>query len=81
MFYVKSWDTDEILYEFKTLAMARRYARGCGHTGEDNAALTAYPPIAYVANEAGECVYNPHFSKTIGSAVGGLINAQPSDHF
>jgi hypothetical protein len=81
MFYVTNWDTKEVVYQFEKLAIAKRYARGMGHTGEDNPGLTGYPPIAYVANEAGECVYNPRFSKRIRSDVGELINAQPSNHF
>jgi len=81
MFYVKRWDTDEVIHEFEKLAIAKRYARGMGHTGEDDPLLTSYPPIAYVANEAGELVYNPRFGKNISSAVGGLVDAQPSSHF
>lgn len=70
MFYVKKWGTDEILSQWETLAIAKRYARGEGHTGEDHPFLTGYPPIAYVANDAGECVYNPRFEKRIRSDVG-----------
>lgn len=81
MFYVTSWDTRKVFYEFEKLAIAKRYARGMGHTGEDNPGLTGYPPIAYVANEAGECVYNPRFGKNIRSDIGGLINAQPPSNF
>jgi hypothetical protein len=81
MFYVISWETGEVLDQHPKLALAKRYARGQGHTGEDHPFLTGYPPIAYVANEAGECVYNPRFGKNIRSDVGGLINAQPSNHF
>ena len=73
MFYVKSWDTDEVLSEHTNLPMARRYCRGRGHTGEGNGAY--YLPVAYVANEAGELVYNPRFSMNIGRHVGGVINA------
>lgn len=81
MYYVISWDTGETLGEYKKLAIAKRYARGQGHTGEDHPILTHFPPIAYVANEQGECVYNPRFSKRIGSTVGGFISAHPSDYF
>ena len=81
MFYVKRWADDEVIREYPKLAIAKKYARGQGHTGEDHPFLTSYPPIAYVANEDGECVYNPRFSKQIRSDVGGLINAQPSDRF
>ena len=81
MFYVTSWDTGEILGEYKKLAIAKRYARGEGHTGEDIAILIGYPPIAYVANEAGECVYNPRFGKTIRADLGAVVNAQNSDSF
>lgn len=78
MYHVTHWDTREILYSFKGLGLARRYARGMGHTGVDDPICTGYPPVAYVANDAGECVYNPRFSKLISAAVGGIINAQPS---
>ena len=81
MFFVKRWYNDEIISEHKTLAIARKYARGAGHTGEDLPYLTGYPPIAYVANEAGECVYNPRFSKAIGAAASSLIDSLPSDYF
>lgn len=81
MYYVITWDTNEILYEFEKLAIAKKYARGKGHTGEDHPFLTGYPPIARVTNEAGEVVYNPRFSKCISADVGGLINAQPAGHF
>jgi hypothetical protein len=81
MFYVVRWDTGEVAYKFEKLAIAKRYARGMGHTGEDHPFLTGYPPIARVQNEDGECVYNPRFSKSISSTVGGLIDAQPSSHF
>jgi hypothetical protein len=81
MFYVTSWDTQEVLSQWEKLAVAKRWARGQGHTGEDNPGLTGYPPVAYVANEKGEVVYNPRFSKNISANVGGVINAQPSNHF
>lgn len=80
-FHVTLWDTREIVRSFEKLAVAKRWARGHGHTGEDSPGLTSYPPIAYVANSAGECVYNPRFGKNIRSDVGGLINAQPPNHF
>jgi len=79
MYYVKSWDTDEVLYVFKSLVTAKRYAKGAG--SEDRGHPTQYYPLAYVANEVGECVYNPRFSKLISPALGGLINSRPSDHF
>jgi len=80
-YHVRRWDTDEITHTTSNLPTARKYARGLSHTGEDIPQATCYPPIAYVANEAGECVYNPRFGKLISSVVGGLINAQPPDHF
>ena len=67
-YYVISWDTREVLSEHKGLGLARRYCRGNGHTGEIYG--NRYTPVAYVANEAGECVYNPVFSTKLGSAVG-----------
>lgn len=69
MFYVTSWDTGERLSEHETLPIARRYARGEGHTGAV-APNGNYPPIAYVANEKGECVYNPRFRSKVN--LGGL---------
>ena len=73
MYYVKSWDTDEILSTHKTLAIARRYCRGQGH-GE--VAGASYVPIAYVADEDGHCVYSPRFGTQINAE--GIINA--NDH-
>lgn len=81
MFFVTQWEDRQIVGEYEKLSIAKRRCRGLGHTGEDHPILTGYPPIAYVANEKGECVYNPRFSKRISSAVSGLINAQPPDHF
>ena len=72
-YYVRSWETDEIIRTCKTLPMARRYCRGQGHTGVSNGAW--YLPVAYVANEAGGCVYNPRFSTQISSEAAGLVNA------
>jgi hypothetical protein len=63
-FQVREWNTDKVLYEFDKLAIAKRYTRKQGHTGEDNPGLTGYPPIAYVWDvDLGGCVYNPRFSK------------------
>lgn len=81
MFYVINWETREVLSKWEKLAVAKRWCRGQGHTGEDNSMLTSYPPIAYVANEAGELIYNPRFGKNIRSDVGSFINAQPPNHF
>jgi len=75
MYYVKEWDTGRIVYEFEKLPIARRHARGMGHTGEDHPFLTGYPPIAHVVNEKGECIYNPRFSKQISPALAGVVNA------
>ena len=77
---VKRWDTGEITYT-GPLALAKRYARGAGHTGEDHPILTGYPPVAYVVNEADELVYNPRFRKGVGPAAAGLINSRESDCF
>jgi len=75
MFHVTYWDTQEIYRSFSKLSIAKKYARGLGHTGEDNPTLTGYPPVAFVANDNGECVYNPRFGKRISSHVGGLVNS------
>lgn len=80
-FFVINWETREISSKWASLAVASRHARHQGHTGEDNPGLTGYPPIAYVADGNGDCVYNPRFGKKISAAAAGLINAQPSNHF
>lgn len=80
-FHVTLWETREVVKSFEKLAVAKRWARGHGHTGEDSPGLTSYPPLAYVANDAGELVYNPRFGKNIRADAGGLINAQPPNHF
>lgn len=76
MFYVRKWDGDEVISEHKALAAARKAARGWGHVGYVPDGCTSYPPVAYVANENGECVYNPHFPSTI--CLGGLLTG-PED--
>ena len=81
MYHVTDWDTKEIHKSFDKIGAARKWCRGMGHNGEDHPFLTGYPPIAYVANDDGDLVYNPRFSKRIGSGVAGLINAQPPNHF
>lgn len=81
MYAVTYWEDRKIYREFKSLGVAKRWCRGLGHTGEDNPGLTGYPPIAYVADIDGLCVYNPRFSKRVSESAGGLINAQPSSHF
>ena len=81
MYHVTRWDTGDIIDSFSNVRIARRSARSMGHTGEDDPHLTSYPPIAYVANDAGEVVYNPRFGKQISTALSGLINAQNSDSF
>jgi len=80
MFYVKRWDNDEILSTWDKLAVAKRYAKGAGHTGE-MAPNGRYLLIAYVADESGTCVYNPVFRGEITAAAAGLVNAQQSDSF
>ena len=78
-FQVREWDTDKVLYEFDKLAIAKKYARGQGHTGEDNPMLTGYPPIAFVWDvELDGCCYNPRFGKNISSELAGLVNSRPS---
>jgi len=73
MFYVKSWDTDVTLSVHETLPIARRHCRGEGHTGDSNGRW--YLPVAYVANERGECVYNPRFGVNISPATGAAFMA------
>lgn len=81
MFHVTLWETKEVVKSVENLNYAKKWARGRGHTGEDIPGLISYQPIAYVADDNGDLVYNPRFSKNIRSDVGGLINAQPSNHF
>lgn len=61
MFHVTYWDNGKIYKSFEKLAIAKRYARDLGHTGQEIPFLTGFPPIAYVSNDNGECVYNPRF--------------------
>jgi len=77
MFYVKSWDTDEVLSEHEALPIARRYCRGEGHTGDNNGRNNGrwYLPVAYVANETGDLVYNPRFSMNVSGTVTGAFHA------
>jgi hypothetical protein len=79
MYHVTIWDTQKIHRSFTKLGVAKRWCRGLGHTGEDDPGLTGYPPIAFVANDDGECVYNPRFSKNISAAAGAIINSN-DDH-
>ena len=81
MYYVRRWDNDEIVSSHKTLPIARRHCRGNGHTGEIPSGATGYAPLCYVANKAGELVYNPRFSANIRSGVGSWVNSQRSDAF
>ena len=81
MYRIRYWSNQEIYRSFEKLGVAKRWCRGLGHTGENSPFLMGYPPIAFVSNDAGECVYNPRFGKNISSGVAGLINAQPSSHF
>jgi len=73
MYHVTDWNTKKVIRSFKSLGVAKRWCRGQGHTGEDNSGLTGYPPIAFVANDNGECVYNPRFSKRISAAAGAIV--------
>ena len=75
MYHVTFWDTQEVYRSFKKLGTAKRYCRGLGHTGEDNPGLTGYPPLAYIANDAGYLVYNPRFGKRISSTAGSIVNS------
>lgn len=80
-YHVVSWETGEVFSSWEKLGVAKRWARGKGHTWEDDPMLTGYPPIAYLADNDGLLVYNPRFGKQISEAVGGLINSLPSDYF
>lgn len=80
MYTVRRWDNDEIISEYPKLALAKRYCRGQGHTGEY--VNGRYAPIAYVADVNGYLVYNPTFRDPIKSgALSGLINSLESDWF
>jgi hypothetical protein len=62
MYYVKKWDGDEAVSEHKHLASAKVAARGLGYARAHRQRIFLDPlPLAYVANEQGECVYNPVF--------------------
>ena len=63
MYHVKNWDTDEIIASFDNLKDAKRVARAQGHTGETVPESKWIPPVAYVADDNGYCVYNPRFKK------------------
>ena len=63
MYHVINWDTNKITSSHNTLKEAKMACRSLGHTGEDIQFLTGYPPVAFVSNDAKECVYNPRFSK------------------
>ena len=76
MYHVTYWNSQKIYRSFEKLAIAKRYARGLGHTGEDNHTLNGYPPVAFVANDNGECVYNPRFGKQISSSARGMVHNQ-----
>ena len=77
-YQVRKWDTGEVIKEFDSLRRAQNCAKLQGHTGEDNDFLTGYPPIAHVWDTVLDgIVYNPRFSKLIGSHVSGLINSIP----
>ena len=85
MFHVTNWDTLEIMLKatgepmsFEKLAVARRWAKGCGHIGDEDNGLERYSPVAFVADDEGYCVYNPVFKKNLGPAVGNIINSVPS---
>ena len=70
---VTYWESGEVYKTFSKFAIAKKYARGLGHTGEDNPILTGYPPVAYVANDEGQVLYNPRFPKNISSSLGSIV--------
>ncbi len=70
MFHVTLWETREVVKSVENLNYAKKWARGRGHTGEDDPGLTSYPPIAYVADDNGDLIYNPRFSKNIRPKLG-----------
>jgi len=57
MYHVTEWETGKIRASFGGRTKAARVARAAGHTGEDCSILRGYPPVCYVANDAGEVVY------------------------
>ena len=79
MYHVTYWETSKIYKSFEKLAIAKKYARGLGHTGEDIPNFKNYPPVAYVANDNDEVVYNPRFSKKISSSVSSIVNTFDSN--
>jgi len=70
--YVVTWDGNQVTDGPLSLALAKRYCRGSGHTGE--IINGRYIPVAFVTNERGELVYNPRFLTSISPTVGELVN-------
>jgi len=62
MYQVIEWSTGKVLSEWEKITVARFQCRKLGHTGEDEAMMTGYPPVAFVSDGKG-CVYNPRFKK------------------
>lgn len=63
-YHVISWNDNKIIETVNNLPEAKRKCKALGHTGLDVSILTGYPPVAYVANENMEVVYNPRFKKS-----------------
>jgi hypothetical protein len=79
MYHVIDWNTRQIIKSFEKLAVAKRYAKGQGHAGIGNGVY--FSPVAYVANDAGDVVYNPVFKVAISAEVGAHVNSRSSDWF
>ena len=63
MYYIKMWNGDKVVSKHEHLIFAKVAARAMGHTGDSDRhrIFIDFFPVAYVANEKGECVYNPRF--------------------
>ena len=64
MFYVVEWDGKKTVAKYELLMHAMVKAIDLGHLAISDDVFLDHPPIAYVANEDGECVFNPKFPKS-----------------
>ena len=62
MYKVINWNTDAIMGEYSSLTQAKRACKALGHTNDTNPIFTSLPPVAYVQDDRGCCVYNPRFA-------------------
>ena len=65
MYYVKNWDTNQIISSHDTIEQAKRACRKLGYTNEDKFNTKYYTPVAFVVDDNDCCIYNPRFKKTL----------------